>query len=372
MPINICGTLILPRNIIMNKLAIVLSSLLSLLYASRLDSASCRKGADACCPAVEVANWNFDDLCPILSGPGANWFQFGLGAFTANDGTLTCSPRGGLLLSNPFTLAYLPGPVPQLDQPKWLAYDATPKDVPVGGKLIVEWVMSLTAFNTAPNPFPEGVLQGETDIRLATGGANTIDLANSLTFDMFMTNDRVYAVYERLPFTRGTQGDYAAFTFVVPIAKRRPSDLHLLQLVLDDAAKTVTYNVDRRHGLTIRTVGFPLPNQYPVGDLGGTPASVFPTSLTVGFGSFALLGLYPASTRVKACGQPAGACDYPPIREALVDAGDETALPMYNPVLGAPNAASYWDGLGTDLDNHVWGQGVEIHIRSLRAYTKAC
>lgn len=353
----------------MNNHIALLASILSVLSASASDA----KVAERCCPAVELSDWNFDDACPVIGGVNSTWFQFNFGEFVANDGTLTCGPRGGLLQSNPFTLAYPNGPVPQLDHTKWLAYDATPKFIPAGGKLFVEWIMSLTAFNTTPNPFPAGVLQGENDIRLATGGAATIDFVNSLAFDFFLTNDRVYALYERLPFTRGFQGDYDSFSFLVPIAKRQPSTVHMLQLILDDAAKTVTYNVDGRHGLTVRSVGYRLPNKTPVADLGGVPADVFPASLVVGFGSFTLLDFYPAATEIKSCGGGGNpSCDYPLIREALVNAGDETALPMYNPVLGAPNLVSYWDPIGTTEGNHIWGQGVEIRIKSLRAYSKAC
>lgn len=360
-----------------HMILILVTVLSNFIYASGIT-----KTGDVCCPVVELVSWNFDDTCPILTGPNANWFQFAFGEFTANDGVLTCGPRGGRLDSNPFTLTVPNSSVPQLDHTKWLAYDATPKPIPAGGKLFVEWVLSLTAFNTVPNPFPQGVVQGQNDFRFATGGAATLDLTNSLAFDFFLTNNRVYALYERLPFTRGSQGDYDSFTFFIPIAKRKPSDMHLLQLILDDETKTVTYTVDKRHGLTVHNVGTRLANQAPVADLGGTPELVFPTTLTIGFGTFTLLDFYPAATQLKHCcdhgcnvcgnGDAIHPCDYPPIREALVNGANENALPQYNPILGAPNLASFWDPVGTDPNHHIWGQGVVIDIKSIRAYTKSC
>lgn len=339
--------------------------------ASELSSDSDNKGnwtGANCCRKTPVISWNFDNQCPVFEGPNTNWFYFGFGPFVANDGVLICGKKGGSITSNPFTIAVPNSPAPALDHPKYLAFDAIPKNVPVGGKLFLEWNMSAKTFNTETSPFPEEVLQGDNDLRLALGGAVAIDFINSLAFNFFLSNDRVYALYERLPFSRGALGDYDAFAFIIPVAKRKACDFHRLQLVLDDETKTVNYVVDKKLVLTVNQVGFRLSDYTPVFDLGGTPALAFPTSINIGVGTFTLLDFYPASTDIKR-NSP---CSYPVIREALVNAADATGPIIYNPVLGAPSLASYWDPIGTNIQNHIFGQGAAIQIKKMSASIEDC
>lgn len=354
------------NNIVMHSSSVAYLALLLAKIAVASDKA-CSPAADYC-RNTPIASWNFDNSCPVFNGPGTNWFYFGAGPFIANDGVLVCGKTGGSITSNPFTISVPNSPTPALDHPKYLAFDATPKNVPAGGKLFLEWDMSVETFNTENSPFPEQVLQGINDVRLALGGAVAIDFVNSLVFSFFLTNDRVYAVYERLPFSREALGNYFSYVYFVPVAKRKPCQFHRLQLVLDDEKKSVRYIVDKKLGLVANKVGFPLTDSTPSFDLGGTPALAFPTSVNIGLGTFTILDFYPASTDIKG----ENPCGYPAIREALVNAGDASAPPSFNPVLGAPNLASYWDPIGTNIQNHIFGQGAAIQIKKMTASIKDC
>jgi hypothetical protein len=80
---------------------------------------------------------------------------------------------------------------------------------------------------TADHPFGNAVTNVEDDLRLASFALNAIDLETYMVFDIFYTNKRIYAVYEHLPFGRqsmgGPFGEYAAFTYAIPLANRSPA-----------------------------------------------------------------------------------------------------------------------------------------------------
>jgi hypothetical protein len=101
----------------------------------------------------------------------------------------------------------LPGGV---DHVKWLVYAnpcravATPDSIPTHqGKVGCEaWIGGRT-YGTSGHPFGSAVSNASDDLRLAAFAMNTIDVETFMVFDFFMTNEGIYAFYERLPFGRG-------------------------------------------------------------------------------------------------------------------------------------------------------------------------
>lgn len=317
-----------------------------------------------CCPTL-ISNWDFDTQCPMFDGPNPDWFLFEIYGFTANDGVLTCGPNGGFLNSNPFTLTVPNHPAPSLDSLKWLGYDSTPKDVPPGGQLALEWEMSAKVLNTVPNPFPEGVTQGPNDFRYGSAACSVADFDNRLGFELLMTNDRVYAVYSRLSYHK--YGLDNAFTYVIPVAKRCSADFIKLKIVIDDESKSVRYYVNNIKGLEVFNVALYIPGEYPVLDYDNPPELVFPSSIYMGFGTYTAVGSYPAATEPNHRSTH-DRLNFPPIREGLTNCADNIADPLYNPVLGPYTRATYWDIHGVYEGHHIWGQGVEVRIKKMSAF----
>jgi len=64
-----------------------------------------------------------------------------------------------------------------------------------------------------------------------------------LVLDFIITNDKIYALYERLPFGWGS-GPYSAFTSVHFLKKRKPTDFHDLKIVINKKTKKVEWTAD--------------------------------------------------------------------------------------------------------------------------------
>ena len=122
-----------------------------------------------------------------------------------------------------------------------------------------------------------------------------------MVFDVFYTNKRIYALYEHLPFGRasmgGPYGEYAAFTYAVPIFTRVPGDFHTVAVVYDRAAGVVSWTVDGQEKFRVDNLGFRIGRTNLLLDHGGTEQSFVPTQLDCGMGSFSLLDAHGAQNK---------------------------------------------------------------------------
>jgi hypothetical protein len=206
------------------------------------------------------------------SGTG-NWFYFSGGTFVGNDGTATISSHG-LQVSSPVFQSTVPqddgthGLPGGFDHGKWLVYaNRYTNGIPgfaaeVGRELSVEATVSAQTFHTDQHPFGTAVTNSEDDLRLASAALNGIDLESWMVFDIFLTNTRIYAFYERLPFGRGAAlGNYAAFSFQIPLADRRPGDEHQLSTAYDRGAGTVRWIVDDKERFRVDRLGYRIDRQ---------------------------------------------------------------------------------------------------------------
>ena len=64
-----------------------------------------------------------------------------------------------------------------------------------------------------------------------------------LVLDFIITNDKIYALYERLPFG-WANGPYSAFTSVHFLKRRRPKDIHDLKITVNRKTRKVTWSAD--------------------------------------------------------------------------------------------------------------------------------
>lgn len=315
-----------------------------------------------------------DDFADGFSAQGsdADWFYFGVFGddgtplFVGDDGTETTSSDGLRVVAsgtNPRTgkpaftntMAQeddnqfgLPG---GLDHVKWLAYtnrqstngvpgyDAISDQELSGGARV-----SGRTFGTKGHPFRRAVKNPNDDPRLATFALNTIDFESWMVFDFFVTNERIYAVYERLPFGRAQLGNYAAFTYQIPLKKREPGDWNDLRIAYDRSAGIVRWIVDGKEKFRVDRIGHHLDDRKHLTiDHGGAEETVEPRQLDFGMGMFTLLdGDLPSG---KA-----------PVR--LSNAQDF----YFDPSEGEPVPQTFVDDESRE-SSRLFGQGAELLVR---------
>ena len=304
-------------------------------------------------------------------GSSAKWFYFSANnpttgaSFVGNDGithtqhgTLLVYPTGtnpvtglpafALTLGQEQTNGGLPG---ALDHVKWLVYmnhvsskgypgfDAVP-----GKQLVCQSTVSGQVFGTASNPFGAAVSNPYDDVRLASFAMNVIDFETFMVFDVFFTDQHIYAFYEHLPFGRGpTLGDYAAFSYAIPIATRTPGDQHTVAVAYDKTAGVVRWYVDGTQRFSVDQIGYRLSSrQYMLLDHGGTQESFSPNQLDCGMGMFTLLD------------------GYGPQNEGLVQLSSASNF-YYNPSDGS-SPENFFDTQSLQ-SNRIFGQGAALEVQ---------
>jgi hypothetical protein len=308
---------------------------------------------------------------------GARWFYFSAGPYVGDDGLTTTSDRGLRVipkgtnttsgqpaftrtLGQEPTNGGLPG---GLDHVKWLVYanniastsvpgfDAVP-----GQELACETRLSGRTFGTAGHPFGGRVRDADDDLRLSGVAFNAIDFETFIVSDFFVTNERIYALYERLPFGRpssgGTLNEYASFTFTVPVATRSIGDQHHLKIAYDRSRGIMRWLVDGREVMRVNRLGYRIDRRHMVLDHGGTETLVQPRQLACGMGMFTLLD---ASRPGQSTSNPAS--------DGLVRLS--TAPNFYfHTGLGAPTPQTFADPTSLP-SSRLFGQGAELNARRL-------
>jgi hypothetical protein len=295
----------------------------------------------------------------------AKWFYFTYGSYVASDGHVSMGRHGLEVVApgkNPatgsptFTLTAgphdpnIPG---DIDHPKWLAfmthsstagypgYDTVP-----GYVTSCEAQLGGTIHGTSAHPL--GSMVSPADPALAFTALVTADFETSMIFDFALTNDTIYALYERLPFSRTADNDYASFTHLIPVASRSPTDIHNLKISYDRSGKSVSWNVEGRKVFEVTRPGLLLPNRdFVVIDRGGTEqdASVL-RQLVCGVGMFTLVDAYSREAKqalVRLVGSPSAYYRSPENASAPPRFFDETS----------------------ERSHRLFGQGATLRVRNV-------
>ncbi|MGH3932137.1 MAG: DUF6081 family protein [Pseudonocardiaceae bacterium] len=320
--------------------------------------------ADATGPSYRMVWDDFRDGFST-SGPNARWSYITVGPYVADDGNTTTSRQGLRVVSsgrNPdtgkpafvHTVAQeedngrgLPG---TLDHVKWLTFtnhtastgypgfDAEP-----GQKLSCETWISGRTYGVGGHPFGDQVANPETDLRLASVSMNTLDPETSTVFNFLITNEQIYAFYERLPNMRTQLGNYAAFSYAIPVADRSPHDRHHLQITYDRSAGVTRWLVDGNEVYQIDRLGHRLASrEYLLLDHGGEETSVQPRQLNCGMGMLSILD-----------GELPG-------QSALVRLSSADGF-YFDPPTGEPDPQTFLDGESLE-SNRLFGQGAGMSM----------
>ena len=253
------------------------------------------------------------------TGPHARWSYQSAGPRIADDGVAITSqgilrvvsggtnPETGdpafatTLAPEPANPAGLPG---TLDHVKWLAQGTHVAstgqpgfDAIAGRELTVEMTMSARTYGTGMHPFGRHVIDAESDLRLAAAAMTWYDPQTLLVFSFFLTNEQIYAYYERLPFARKALGDYAAFNYAIPVAQRKPADWHDLAIRYDRTAGVVRWLVSGATVFQVDQLGRRLAaRDHLIVDHGGRETPVLPAQLNCGMAMFTILdGSWPGT-----------------------------------------------------------------------------
>jgi hypothetical protein len=203
-----------------------------------------------------------------------------------------------------------------------------------------------TIHGTTAHPF--GSIVSPTDPALAFTSLVTADFETSMIFDFVLTNDTIYALYERLPYGRTAGNDYASFTHLISVAPRSAVDIHKLKISYDRSGKRVSWHVEGRKVFEVSRLGFILPDRdFVVIDRGGTEqdASLL-RQLVCGIGTFTLLDAYNREAK-----------------QALVRLVDSPSAYYHSPE-NASAPPTFFDET-SKRPNRLFGQGATLHVRNV-------
>lgn len=311
---------------------------------------------------VDEFNTGFD-----VGTDDEKWLYFSSPPFVGNDGiesvsngilSVRSSGTNAMTSEPEFTLTVpqevMPTDTPgSLDHIKWLVFtnnvnaeNSVPGYEAVPGKeLICEtWIRGQT-FGTSGHPFGVNV-SDPNDPRLAAFAVKGIDLETFMVFDFFLTNDKIYALYQRLPFGRTMSNNYASFTYLKEISSRSTTNFHHLEIAYDRARGTVRWLVDDVEVFKVTAIGKRLSDNLMTLNYGGDePAnSLVLNQLNCGLGHFTLLDAFL------------------PSHVALVRLS--TAPNFYfHPLTDAP--LSFFDELSL-AGNRLFGQGVKTEVKKFQ------
>lgn len=132
---------------------------------------------------------------------------------------------------------------------------------------------------------------------LCAGALVTLD-NNANTADFFITDGKLYVLYERLAFLRTPQNNYYAYTYLIPVKRLyRNEKINASVSYTPNVGLVWEVNGKQVFSVPYNAIGMGLSEQYrkyQAIDLGGTPEATIPSSYTLGFGNFTLVdGLPP-------------------------------------------------------------------------------
>ncbi|GMK56420.1 hypothetical protein CspeluHIS016_0302600 [Cutaneotrichosporon spelunceum] len=296
------------------------------------------------------------------SGADAKWSHFAFGPYIGDNGIANITRRkgGSLVVNAPgtgragtpaFTLTAPPnGSVPgDIDHVKWLVFaNATSSagypgyDTAAGYVTSCEAEVGATVFGTETEKFG----MSATDPALSWAGGVNGDFETFMIFDFALTNDAIYAFYERLPFGRSETHNYASFSALTPVASRSPGDMHALKVSYDRSAKTVSWFIGGREVYNINRIGhYPTDRTSVLVDRGGVEEEVGEMrQLVCGVGTFTLMDRF-----------------VPSLGKGLVRLNPQEGYYIH-PITGAP--LDFVDDASAE-SSRLFGQGAELVVDSV-------
>lgn len=210
--------------------------------------------------------------------------------FLGSDGKISLSKEGLVVNSIPFTIL--------TDHIKWCQLYKNNFMLCPFVETIFEAKMSgkqyINPDNIPPLMIPR-IRNKDEDLRLASVALFLFDFDNEIELGIFLTNTDIYAFYERSPyitpgvFSPASERIFAAFTNVVLIGKRNPSDFDKLAIGINPTEGIIRWYIGSKCVFEWNKIGYSMFDQYKIQNYGGVEQIVQIKNIRVGFGTFDLL-----------------------------------------------------------------------------------
>ena len=324
--------------------------------------------------------------------------SYGFFSPTSNDATATNDPINGGLTFNaipqPFTSTVPQGPLATLDHVKDLEYSAGGDAVvagagykmftaPTNGDWLILKASGVGADQYYSQPLPPavaGAIRNQySDPRPCCATFAILDPINLITCDFLLTRERVFAIYEHLPFLKpgwpippiyqGPNleqiGDYHGFTHAVPIYERdqtiAPMDEKLdLEFRYNRKQGVLEWWINGVQRLSWSRIGAAMDRQYRALDHNGPDTRFEPEGFCAGFGLFSLLDCHETSEDIYLDPAPVQLC-VPPVE--YINPKAELLWPY-----GIAQLDTTFLDTTSALGNRLFGQGAQLTVSSLRVY----
>lgn len=252
----------------------------------------------------------------------------------ANDATVTASVNGLLINATPQPFTFNAGGnilgtvFGGIDHVKYLVYKNKTYTLPDNGDEFKYEMQLATQLNPMPDPLnaefatlttdPGGIKNLADDPRLGSMAMNMLDPVTLSVFDIFVTREGVWGLYEQLPFNKPgwfaaysaphiptpsapspvapLPTDYQAYTHMFPLLKREQfspmTNFVTVAIAINKKYNYVRFLVNGIEKFRISNYGLPLDRTYRVLDHGGPPKQTTLNTIQCGFGLFTLLDMH--------------------------------------------------------------------------------
>jgi hypothetical protein len=265
------------------------------------------------------------------------WLLFGPGpAYTADDAIVTNTHFGIFARSKGTndktgapafvnTLGHDAGAIAAFDHAKYLVImnhfnsrGFVGFDAEEGQELSCAATISGQVYGAEDHPFGDAVRHPGADPRLGAAAISAFDPEFFVIFNFLLTNETIFAFYERPAFARPPDDDFAAFSFAVPVRARRPWERHRLRIAYDRSRGLVRWLVDGDEVYRVDTIGARIDRQFMLVDHGGHDEIVTPAQLDCGMALFDFLdGVGPTGRGLVQIDAESSSYFYPPVGEPV-------------------------------------------------------
>lgn len=266
---------------------------------------------------------DYDEGCDVIDECAKDeivWCQdfvtsFDESKFQSHHGTdakVYSTKRGLLAVSDTFTQYRDQGMSGSMDNLKWL-FLHNDRFCAIADETIFETVISACQTFNSKRPIPPEFMcrirNVNEDYRLCCSAMEIYDPENGFVFYFLLTNDAIYAMYERryrpdhkIPVEKWCHKEQieksASFSAVVYLQKRgngrigsvdRLDDCYRLGIGIDTCNGVVRWYIDHREVFAINRIGYRLEEKYMVLDYGGEERLFDIESFNIGIGHFTFL-----------------------------------------------------------------------------------
>ncbi len=216
----------------------------------------------------------------------------------SKDGKVTQTKNKGLTINAPtFTAS-----VPQhengyLNNTKWLSFYKKEFHIK-NGELLYEGLISYKQLfcdnKPIPDEFASRIRNINEDLRLSSGGLVVSDTENGLVFKTLLTNDSIYAYYEKRPCGVLQSSSFVAAALIGKRDSHKNkilSDYVRIGIGIDAHTNCVNWYINGCVVFKVNRPGIRLSDQYMVLNRGGNDVELTIKCVRIGFGYFDFLDL---------------------------------------------------------------------------------